>query len=104
MGSPLFQWIFGEKMMASTDIDERFKFAAKIAIDEGVTGEMLQDDSPTGPLAEWVRRRCSYRPDTEFYLVFLIGCEIADELARREGYSSSVDRALSITRGRTIKD
>lgn len=27
-------------------------------------------------LANWVRQNCDYRPDTEFFIVFLTACEM----------------------------
>jgi hypothetical protein len=36
------------------------------------------------------------RPDAQFYAWFSITCDLADRSAKREGYSSSVDRAYKI--------
>ena len=47
-----------------------------------------------GPVHEWVRGNVSYRPETEFYVVFLLSGELADRQARREGYKSQADRAV----------
>ena len=44
-------------------------------------------------LVEWIRANCSYREDTEFFLVLGIGCELADIEARAKGFESEAHRA-----------
>jgi hypothetical protein len=53
-----------------------------------------------GPVHEWVRRNVSYRPESEFYVVFLLSCELADRQARREGFANQADRAVRLARVR----
>ena len=43
----------------------------------------------------FVMANCQYRPGSEFYICFLLDCELADRAARREGYAGSVDRAFT---------
>ena len=56
------------------NLTELIDKAARKAKAEGVPA----DDRADGPLASWVRENCTYRPDTEFYVVFLIACRIGE--------------------------
>ena len=38
------------------------------------------------------------RPDAQFYAWFSICCELADRAARKQGYTSEVDRAYSVAK------
>lgn len=46
-------------------------------------------------LVQWIRNFCSYRPDTEYFLVLGIGSELADIQAQEAGYKNEVDRTVS---------
>jgi hypothetical protein len=45
-------------------------------------------------LLAWIKKNCTYRDETEFYLAFLIGCELANIQSRRRGYENNIHEAL----------
>jgi hypothetical protein len=63
--------------------------AATAAMAEGIG----PDDTPTGAVAQWVRRNVSYRPETEFFIVLGVAGAIADLQAQAAGFKSAADRA-----------
>ena len=75
------------------DLNEMYKKAAWTAINDGIRTEES--------LKTWIASNCSYRPDTEFFINFNIGCELFDIIARSEGYSSAVDKAYVIAESKT---
>lgn len=82
-----------------SDLSDLIARAARQAIADGIT----TDDIGSGPddrLTAWIRDNVAYRPDSEFYVHFLIGGEIADEYARRYGFESQADRAAKIAFGK----
>ena len=75
------------------DLNEMYKKAAWAAFNDGIRTEES--------LKTWIASNCSYRPDTEFFINFGIGCELFDIIARSEGYSSAVDKAYVIAESKT---
>lgn len=75
--------------MAKIDLKEMYRQAATAALAAGVP----VDDSPNGALHNWVKQNINYRPETEFFIVFGIACEMADIKAKSAGYDSEVQRA-----------
>ena len=67
-----------------------YRDAAKVAHGAGVRA------SNEAGLVAWIRQNCKYRADTEFFLVFGIGCELADMEARAEAYETAVERAYKL--------
>lgn len=65
------------------------KSAAKSAYDAGISAGN-QDQ-----LVAWIRANCRYRSDSEFFLVLLIGSDLADLQAQAEGYPHEVARAYA---------
>lgn len=63
--------------------------AARAAYDAGIRA----DDE--AELIAWIGEHCRYRPDQEFFLVLLIGAELADIDARATGFKSQVDRIMT---------
>ncbi len=53
------------------------------------------DAEAGGSLHRWVAQNCSFRPGTDFFIVFLLAGELADRAARREGFDSNAHRAAS---------
>jgi hypothetical protein len=81
--------------MTSDDrLDEILDAAARQALSEGVTA----GDAYGGPVHLWVRRNVRYRPETEFFVVFLISFRIADLAAQAEGYEGAVHRAVDLAK------
>ena len=70
------------------ELKDIYKVAAKIAFEEGI------DAGDETMVLEWIRKTCSYRPDTEFFLVLGIGAELADLEAQKQGYDSEAHRAF----------
>lgn len=70
-------------------LDTTVKSAAKAAFDAGV------DAGDQEQLVAWIRANCRYRVDTEFFLVLLIGSELADLRAQAMGYEHEVARAYA---------
>lgn len=52
------------------------------------------DRSNTESVRDFIRTNCSYRPDTEFYIYFMLTCELADRHAQRQGFENQFDLAL----------
>jgi hypothetical protein len=75
------------------DLNEMCKKAAWAAFNDGIRTEES--------LKTWIASNCSYRPDTEFFINFIIGCELFDIIARSEGYRSAVDKAYVIAESKT---
>jgi hypothetical protein len=76
--------------------DRLLRAASLRAIDvDEFTREML-DDHVGGNVHQWVVKNCKLRPGIEFFVTFLVCAEIADELARREGYANQFDRAAKL--------
>ena len=84
--------LFLERGFGMSHLQELIGQAADAAESDGVEcgGEF------GGPVHQWVRRNVSYRPETEFYVVFLLSCELADRQARREGFKDQADRAVCL--------
>lgn len=57
--------------LTSTTLQDKYEMAADAALLAGVTV-----DDERG-LIRWIRRHCSYRPGTEFFLVLGIGAALA---------------------------
>ena len=74
-----------------TKLSEMYRNAAAMCRAAGVPNE----EHNGGTVHQWVMTHCSYRPGTEFFIVFGICCAYADMDAQSEGYDNSVDRALS---------
>jgi len=73
------------------DLEKIISKAAIKAINEGI----VINDSPLGSIHRWVKQKCSYNQEHEFYIVFLIACEMADIQAKKEGYKSNADKAAT---------
>jgi hypothetical protein len=73
-------------------LDEVLDRAARAALAEGVA----VSDAHGGPVHLWVMANVRYRPETEFFVVFLISCRMADILAQAEGYRSAADKAAAL--------
>lgn len=83
----------GEKM----NLSEAYKTAARAASEDGI------DAGNEPQLIEWIRRNCKYRPETEFFLVLGIGCELANMQSQQRGYKSNVHEAYELAKPKEIK-
>ena len=81
----------------NTDLTSLLSRAADKAVKDGMTLDLL-DDHPGGNVHLWCKQNIRYRPETEFFVVFLVCGAIADRLAQSEGYESNVDRAAKLAR------
>ena len=61
------------------------------------------DDSPTSPVANWLRRHVKHRPDTLFFIVLGVISAMADIDAQSEGYEGQIDRAIKKMKDRSYK-
>ena len=57
-----------------TELQRLVDAAARRALEAGIPA----DDRADGPLAAWVRKNCTYRPDSEFFVVFLVACRMGE--------------------------
>jgi len=73
------------------DLDALYDAAAERCEADGVP----IDGTVNGPVCQWVRKNCRYRPDTEFFIVAGITAAMADRDARREGFANQCERAAS---------
>ena len=78
------------KATQENPLKELYKLAAGTANKQGI-----MPGNQTA-LVQWIRANCNYRPDTEYFLVLGIGCELADIQARAQGYNNDVHRAYNL--------
>lgn len=76
-------------------IKERINAAAQAAFDAGV------DAGNETALIAWIRENCNYRPGTEFFLVFLIGCALADKQSQSRGFDGAAHEAFDLAQAHT---
>lgn len=79
-----------------SQLSELLRQAAERAIADGFTEDMI-DGHPGGNVHRWVIDNVHYRPESGFFVVTLLGCELADAFARMAGYESQADRAAQLT-------
>lgn len=73
-------------------LDDLYQNAANLCLAKNLP----IDDSPNGPIAAWARANCTYRPETEFFIVLGICGAMADKQAQAQGFESSSHRAAAI--------
>ena len=66
-----------------------YKAAAAAALEDNVDPGSITD------LVFWIRTRCKYNEENEYFLVLGIGAELADLRAQSEGYGGQCDKAFS---------
>jgi hypothetical protein len=55
--------------------DELFDQAARAAHSDGIDPSSTE---PDGPMARWVQRNVKHRPETLFFIVFILCCRVAE--------------------------
>ena len=74
----------GDKMT----LKQLYKQAAQKAFTDGI------DAGDQSALVAWIRSNCNYRPETEYFLLLGIGCNLADLQAQAKGFKNDVHRAF----------
>ena len=67
----------------SQDLDDLIRAAAAKAIADGLQRDQI-DDHYGGNVHRWCRQNVKYRQDTEFFVVFLVGCELSRQYQEAE--------------------
>ena len=73
------------------DVKQTIKEAALKALHDN-----LRAGGNEARLVRWLRANYKYRPGAEFYLELLIGVELADLESNCLGYTSEVERVLTV--------
>jgi len=74
------------------ELKELIQNAALAAREEGI------DHGNKEQLVAWIRSNCNYRPDTEFFVYFLVCAEMADLSVQAEGYKNQFHRAAVLAK------
>lgn len=74
------------------NLAETYKQLAEQAFADGIPA----DDTPGGPLTDWIVQRVSYREGTLFFIVLGVACELADLYAQRDGFKSAAHKAAEL--------
>ena len=72
-------------------LNEILARAARLAEADGVPIDGAFD----GAVHHWAQQHVTYRPDQEFFVVFLLTAEMADRQARRDGFANQAELAAS---------
>lgn len=74
-----------------SELREVYRQCAELCLDAGIN----IDDSPGGAVHRWVAKNVSHRPETAFFIVLGICCEMADAKARRLGFDNQAHMILT---------